>query len=141
MSLCKNRADGGQGTYKGDLTTCTEDSFIVPLPALVLCVGFIICFAMRRHYPGEKYDEPPAVGMQPMNTGILGKVKGKLGREKGPAEITSVRGSRSGLNIGLSAIFVLLMAGLFALNVLEMSEYLFMSVITPFPDDLTNSTP
>jgi hypothetical protein len=124
MSLCKNRADGGQGTYKGDLTTCTEDSFIVPLPALVLCIGFIICFAMRRHYPGEKYDEPPAVGMQPMNTGILGKVKGKLGREKGPSEITSVRGSRSGLNIGLSAIFVLFMAGLFALNVLEMSEYL-----------------
>lgn len=123
MSLCKNRADGGQGTFKGDLTTCTEDSFIVPLPALVLCIGFIICFAMRRHYPGEKYDEP-AVKMQQMNTGILGKVKAKLGREKGPAEITSVRGSRSGLNIGLSAVFVLLMLGLFALHVLEMCKYL-----------------
>lgn len=122
MTLCANRADGGQGTFKGDLTTCTEDSFIVPLPALVLCVGFLICFAIRRHYPGEKYDNHETVGMQPMNSGFLGKVKAKLGGEKREAGITSVKGSRSGLNIGLSSLLVLLMTALFALHVLEMCK-------------------
>jgi hypothetical protein len=122
MSLCANRADGGQGTFKGDLTTCTEDSFIVPLPALVLCIGFLICFAMRRHYPGEKYDEPERVGMQPMNSGFLGKVKASFGSEKREAGITSVKGSRSGLNIGMSSLFVLLMTALFGLHVLEMCK-------------------
>lgn len=122
MSLCANRADGGQGTFKGDLTTCTEDSFVVPLPALVLCIGFLICFATRRHYPGEKYDDPETVGMQPMSTGFLGKVKARFGGEKREAGITSVKGSRSGLNIGLSSLFVLLMTALFALHVLEMCK-------------------
>jgi hypothetical protein len=124
MTLCANRADGGQGTFKGDLTTCTEDSFIVPLPAIVLCIGFLICFAVRRHYPGEKYDDHERVGMQPMNSGFLGKVKAKLGGEKREVGITSVKGSRSGMNIGLSSLLVLLMTALFGLHVLEMCKSL-----------------
>lgn len=57
-----------------------------------------------------------------MNTGLLGKVKAKLGSEKREAGITSVNGSRSGMNIGLSLVFVLFMAALFALHVLEMCK-------------------
>ncbi|KAJ9096405.1 hypothetical protein QFC21_005227 [Naganishia friedmannii] len=120
MSLCKNRADGGQGTFKGDLTTCTEDSFIVPLPAFVLCIGFLICFALRRHYPGESVDQEIA-GMATIKRGLASRIGGKFSsRDK--ETIAPVKGTRSGLNIGMSALLVLLMTVLFALHVFEMSR-------------------
>lgn len=123
MSLCKNRADGGQGTFKGDLTTCTEDSFIVPLPAFVLCIGFLLCFALRRHYPGESTDQE-VVGMTTMKRGLASRIGGKFGiGNKEMSSITPVKGTRSGLNIGMSSLWVLLMAVLFALHVYEMCKY------------------
>ncbi|KAJ9127431.1 hypothetical protein QFC24_000839 [Naganishia onofrii] len=121
MSLCKNRADGGQGTFKGDLTTCTEDSFIVPLPAFVLCLGFLICFALRRHYPGESQDRE-VVGMATLKRGLAGRIGGRFGIGNKETKITPVKGERSGLNISLSSVLVLLMAVLFALHVYEMSR-------------------
>lgn len=121
MSLCKNRADGGQGTFKGDLTTCTEDSFIVPLPAFVLCLGFLICFALRRHYPGESQDQE-VVGMATLKRGLAGRIGGRFGIGNKETEITPVKGKRSGLNILLSSVLVLLMTVLFALHVYEMCK-------------------
>ncbi|KAJ9114314.1 hypothetical protein QFC22_005766 [Naganishia vaughanmartiniae] len=121
MSLCKNRADGGQGTFKGDLTTCTEDSFIVPLPAFILCIGFLLCFALRRHYPGERENQE-MIGMAGMKRSLASRIGGRFGTSDKESTIVPVKGARSGLNIGLSSLLVLLMAALFALHVFEMSR-------------------
>lgn len=65
MSICGKRPDGGIGSFKKILTTCTADTFLIPLPALFVLLMFCVCFAMRARSPGERDDRPMPLSTYP----------------------------------------------------------------------------